>query len=574
MPQSIQQAERALALFEQTANKTSEKGSIVFKNGALVSRGRVGTTFSRNASRRAAVDALLTSITTKYGAHVADMVGGSLAEIRGKAKPLRAATVRDVLASAAQKSQEYKSNNVARLCMNFQHGAYGQAIDDAITSFAEQCGMNEAQRQEVRDVVQTEIRHRPRLFPGAEERQTCGDIVQKIKDGLLPCMIRMKQMLKPGASPAAPFLFYSPGPGERKDIAWLQAFAPSKNDNALCYLLQRIPEMREMQPDGLLTLHTVWNVCFGENPPEGLHLQSPKLPEALSQRLDNLVAHKLQEHHVEPSEGNKINIMIGMSTGLKLDAAVERAAHPGPITLEDMCRQPTALRFNPARDTEASVEENLAKDIKRLILPSPDSNAFTFTRQDGTVTTIHPMSTEGLGPEDKEQWAAGKPSSRSREIMEAAASLCAPDAHAQKLMVASCFHQSALMLSRCFSPLAGVMLSEHTGYDISARADAGGSVRVDFKTPEDSQALHEMTFVIHTDGSSHITQFNMGANPDYVPRAPAPAMKRDVDVSNAKTPDVDESTVISSSDDYSDVQEYYPEGAAVPGKTVKPESDL
>lgn len=564
MPQSIQQAERALALFEQTANKTSEKGSIVFKNGALVSRGRVGTTFSRNASRRAAVDALLTSITTKYGPQVADAVSYKLDVARRKAKPLRAATVRDVLASAARESQAAKDNNVIRLRQHFAVNGFAPAI----RAFAEKNHLSKPQRQELKAVVERELTARIRLFPDAEKPQTLEELNQKVENGL-PCMKIMLDMFKPGTSASVPLQIYAPYPDDRPDVAWLQGFVPPQNSEELGYVLQCLPEMRKAQPEGPLTLSTVWNACFKEAPPDGLELHSADLPKAWNQRFMKLFADKLEEHNVDPSdEVKKFDVKVGLAYGLKLDTAMACAAQPGRITLEDMCSLlnaslPRAMVLNLDKETAAHVEEAIANDIRRLILPSMVSNAFSFTRQDGTVTTIHPMSTEGLGPEDQKEWARGHPSSRSREIMEAAASLCAPEAHAQKLAVASCFHQGALALARAFSGLVGGGLSEHSGYNISVRAGEMGDVYADFKTPEGSKSLHEMTFVIHADGSSYITRFDMRPIPDYV----------EPDVNAAAI----DASIPSSTFDYS---EYYGNNtskvaeAAVPGKTVKPESEL
>lgn len=570
MPQTIQQATPTLAQFQKMADETSEKGSIVFKNGSLVSRGQTGTVFSRHATRRAAVDALLRSITETHGTEVADMLSGTLSPIGARGKPLRASMVRDAIAQA----------NTARVALNFRNGAY----DDAVYAFATKHGLGAEQVQELKEAIQREAALRPRLLPGADGQQHFEDISQKVEDGL-PCMKALVQMLKPGKSPALPFLFYTPGPDERSDIAWLQAFVPqaiaecaSAPEVDLCYILQRMPDMRRMQPHGPLSLTTVWKACFDEAPPPHLDVQSPDLPKAWGQRLKRLVADTLKEHNLE-LKGNYHNVFTGVISGLKLDVAVARLMRQAPITLQDMCRRPTALLFDAARDTLATVEAGVAIDMHRQVLPWPDFDpTFTFTTRDGTKTTLHPMSEQGLNPGDKEQWSLGKPSQRSREVMEAAARLCGPDRSDQALVVALCFTQSAIQLPKFFIPFTGVNLTEHTAYNISAEADAEGNVHVHFKTPENWHSHHEMTVLIRPDGSNEMTSFEVRRNADNVRPQPARVPHaEEPEVSDTEASEVDASSVIST--------DFYEESSTigtatgdannspVPGRTVKSEAE-
>ena len=94
------------------ASVSSDNTSILVKNGGLTTRGRLGSLFTLKSTNRYAGEVLYAAVRQKYGDTIADALAPQMRASREAGKPLRARTVRDVLANAAEMSTGISRINV------------------------------------------------------------------------------------------------------------------------------------------------------------------------------------------------------------------------------------------------------------------------------------------------------------------------------------------------------------------------------------------------------------------------------------------------------------------------------
>ena len=88
--------------------------SIVIKDGGFATRGKVGSFFTLKSTNRRAGEVLYRAVRQRYGDTVADALAPQMRASREKGKPLKVRTVRDILANAAEMSEEITRINTDR----------------------------------------------------------------------------------------------------------------------------------------------------------------------------------------------------------------------------------------------------------------------------------------------------------------------------------------------------------------------------------------------------------------------------------------------------------------------------
>ena len=511
MPPRINRPNLALRQFAAQADAAQGLNNrVIFRNGRLQTASGVSAFFAGSEARRATVEAFKRSIIREYGQTVGDALSPRLDTLCAQGKSLKASVIQDFLRDAAAAKEQLGQINRTSVHAFCNGDLPGHGVNEALDAFyAAHPRLTPALRDDMRELVLAQLQ----TF-GVLDDQNLNDpfkLFDDVSQGKLPCMIDM--MAACGELPESAFYPYRDlmerGVDRPRDVAWLANFAGSLF--TLSLMAEKLPEMRALQPEGLLTLETAWRVCFGEDVPQAVLDKWPgAVGEDFFNRTERLVADALERMgRLDP--GTEMSVKLAVSNGIRLERAIELCARPGRLTLEDLTGHPRLYSVK-AGTTPEEVERAIAADLNRwgtqgsLVGYEP---VIAFRRPTGDH--IHRIRhLRGLSEAECAAFRSGQPSPKSRALMDSVRALCGEGHPVQEAVVGFGLSQAGLNLIRNLSSLTGVPRDEHSPCDITVRPGVAGDVFLHYETPPNSPLDFRAEYVVHPDGSSELTALDMG----------------------------------------------------------------
>lgn len=374
--------------------------------------------------------------------------------------------------------------------------------DAAMDAFAGSLGLDADQREKLRPLVGMAVRH---AVENAEGELTAQTLFGSVSAGSLPGMTNFayacgKARLNDAV--ARDTMAWAT-PDTMADAAMVTAqFARGGGISLNALVMQRLPVMRELQPEGLLSHETLWQGCFREPMPEELKNAAPRqFNDAMFERMLNLFQ--------EAAPGNPMAKTDGMGTlmtGISLEKTLESLHGHVALTFADFVNLPTLTPLSRLGSL-AEVEASLARDINRRgthnSLPGY-SPTISFGAAGGGSETVHIRDTSAMSEEDRASFAGGKPSPMSHDLAARALRLCDGN-EVQARQIIQSMGQAGAFLVRLNSSITGVFETEHSPLDIDVRKEENGDITMRFYKPEQSPLDIDYTYTITPDGQGRLT---------------------------------------------------------------------
>lgn len=393
-----------------------------------------------------------------------------------------------------------------------------RGADAATDACALRSGLDAGQKEHLRTLVGMAVRHMAENTDSTEI--SAQELFEAVSNGALPGMDNFAYACgKANLNDAsARDTMAWATPETMTDMAMLTTQLAQGGGMAVNALAaQRLPAMREIQPEGLLRRETLWQGCFSEAMPEALK----KLP---LREFNSAMFDRLSRIFQEADPDNPAAAAIGMttlSTGISLEKTRESLRGPVALTLADFVNLPSLTPLSRLGTLE-EVEASLAIDLNRRGTHNslPDySPGISFGIAGSAPETVHIQDISTMTADDKAAFAEGKPSPMSRDLAARALRLCGGN-EAQARQVILNMGQAGAFLVRSNSPVTGIFETEHSPLDIDIRREENGNVTMRFYKPEQSPLDIDYTYTVTPNGQGTLTACRIQARQ---PAAPQPA---------------------------------------------------
>ena len=295
----------------------------------------------------------------------------------------------------------------------------------------------------------------------------------------------------------------------RVDIALFSESSMNGGGIALSVrVMEKLPEMRQMQPEGPLSRETLWQGCFGESLPAA---QAGK--DDFHFYRDMLI--KLENSFAALKPGDPIagfNGMMFHAYGLSTEKCSQAVMGPTNLTMGDFMAAPTLYALSRLPDM-AGIEDQLAKDLYRRGTHNGIqgfSPVISFGAPGQPVQSMNIQDIAGLTEAQQADFRDGKPSPVSASLIRHCRELCNGN-EVQARVLAIGLTQAGTIYTRTLSPATGEFQSEHAPHHMDARRNEDGSVTLRIYTPSNSPLDTDYTFTIQPDGQNKLTAFRMQA---------------------------------------------------------------
>ena len=282
------------------------------------------------------------------------------------------------------------------------------------------------------------------------------------------------------------------------------------NIGLMMTVMQRLPEMRNQQPQGPLSRETLWQGCFHEAMPQNLaDADQPGFNRAMSSKLQDMFMARTDD----PAKA--FNGMLLLGAGVSLETALASIDKPTPLTFRDIAIPPrlTALtRLGDMQRVESQIAIDLCRRGTQHSVPgySPTISFGGHGVPAEAVGTVHIQATGYMEPDDRKSFESGKPSSMSANLATRARQLCGSnDVQARQVILN--MGQAGAFLMRSVSLMTGVLQDEHSPLDIDIRREGNGNVTMRYHTPPQSRLDADFTYTITPDGQGVLTACRMQA---------------------------------------------------------------
>lgn len=414
----------------------------------------------------------------------------------------------EMVRTAGHTAMKKAWNNVLvdRFMNDSAHGA-----EAALDACAARMNLDAAQKQELRKLVGMAVRHEAETAAERGLEFHADQMFRRVADGNLPALQNFAYACGKGPAPdnVAQTMLTWATPETAADLSMLSVQIANHGGIAAGALTaQRLGEMRNLQPDGLLSRETLWQGCFHEAMPDNLKdVDFRGFNDAVFDRLGAMFQQTRPDSPTVSSEG-----MTTMAAGLSLEKTMESLIHPVSVTLADFVNRPALTPPSELKSLQM-VEESLAKDLNRRGSHSSLPGympTISFGTAGGEAEIVRIQDTSGMSEEEKAQFKGGHPSPISRSLVEHALRLCG-DNEIQARQLIQSMGQSGAFLVRTGSPVTGIAESEHSPLDIDIRREENGNVTMRYHKPEASPLDIDYTFTITPDGQSTLTACRMQA---------------------------------------------------------------
>ncbi len=597
-----------VADFQNALDHVADDQHLILKENGFEAKGKVGAFFAGKTARRNAAEALYHAVKAQYGQTVADTLAPQLRDSMVNGKPLSARTVQTVLADAQEFRQAiYDANAEAVHAFVNRNTAPGDTrnLDAALAPLFAELGLNGAEQAvlegQALQSIATTAAHSGKLL-SFEDFKNIGlsTVISAVQNAytdrlsaqhglnaeesaqmreLVQLSAAQARVAAPGQAPLTPgqiclaaergelpgqqALLFAMGKCDHEDAGVRDAMNLSSNANRVdmalfsesskngggialsVRVMEKLPEMRQMQPEGPLSHETLWKGCFGENLPAA---QAGK--DDFHFYRDMLI--KLEDSFSALKPGDPMagfNGMMFHAYGLSTEKCSQAVMGPTGLTMGDFIAEPTfySLSRLPAMDANAAanepqpamaahapedgfadlfaqldemapprretIEDQLAKDLHRRGTHNGIegfSPVISFGVPGQPVQSVDIRNMAGLTEEEQAAFRDGKPNPISASLIQHCRELCNGN-EVQARVLAMGMTQAGTIYTRTLSPACDILLDEHSPHHMDARRNEDGSVTLRIYTPADSQLDADYTFTIQPDGQNKLTAFHMQA---------------------------------------------------------------
>ena len=271
-------------------------------------------------------------------------------------------------------------------------------------------------------------------------------------------------------------------------------------------LLEVLPEMRRMQPEGPLSRETQWQACFGEA------LPADTAGKDTGHFYQDMII-KLENSFAALKPGDPIagfNGMMYLSNGLSTEKCMQSVMGPVALDMGDFITQPSLYALSRLPDMP-DIEKQIAGDIHRRGTHNGIqgfSPVISFGAPGQPVQSVHIRDTSGLTEAQKADFREGKPNPISARLVQHCRELCGGN-ELQARVLAMGLTQAGTMATRTLSPATGEFNSEHAPHHMDACRNEDGSVTLRIYTPDSSLLNADYTYTIQPNGENRLTDFHM-----------------------------------------------------------------
>lgn len=472
----------SLQEFARMASQVSDGRTIRSRSNGL-STTRLPTWASTN---RKAMEDFISALRTEFGSRVADAAALKLMrETDAGRKPLKAKMVTRTI-DKALRTMHHNLNVKDKFMSGIDRR---RSFDLEFALKASRAGLeDDALIEHVKQVMRTEMND----IVADAAKLTEQEVLERFDD--LPSWETVSRLKTTIAAKTLPG-------------SWVDKFDVLRflkgEDACAIYALHRLPQCRWLQPEGALSLTTVWKACVEETMPDGV------TEENFSQRL----AQRIEEHlRQRNGAAGKAEAILGVLSDMKLSSAFEIASSGRPVRKEDFLAGDLLLRDCQRNVRNQMVEEQAAQDLCRVASTdvkgrSVDSGALFHV--DGGEVRI-PFGEAAMAtledPVQRMLFAQGKPSAYTRNLRALCAQACGGrNPMTESLM--SLFSRTPLRIlgaeggkgatGRLLVPRMNEYMPQ--AYEVQPQRD--GSVRVAIRSLEDEQVgSGRLTITVRTDG--------------------------------------------------------------------------
>lgn len=442
---------------------TDDTAKIKLSDGGLKST-KLPTWASTNQK---AMTAFIETIKREIGAGAADMASVQLHAKLGKDKPLTVRAVRETIDDVVRMTQR-NLNIRDKFLSGIDSGhCFDKSFEEMIDAFGFRERMSDSAKASLKTALRDEyIKH---FTLGSEQ---CGNLKKldefpRDRSSLTFCVKNMAGISINAGELSADFV----------SLAKLLK-SPSTYGGLL---LQSIPQMRAIQPEGELTAETVWQAVFNEPLPHDIDLRE----SSFVAKFDEAVPQKLEE--TMPGKGAAFALLCSDFSKDKAHELLERRN----ITFADLPYPERSLKLS--HGSNYTGEQLMARDVCRR------SRETVTGRGKSAVSTPPSIHTAGqtfvLGKEaghvfgselDKKNYLLGKPSSYSGKLMGYFWGICEGNAK-QADMTAYLVSQAPMRKIRgtggmSFGSAMDMNVHEHSATEIFVEKAENGNVRVRIST--------------------------------------------------------------------------------------------
>lgn len=552
--------------------------NILIKSGTFKSAGKLGAFFAGKAASREAAEALFNAVQKEYGSTIANAIAPELRSSRVKGTPLSARTIRQVLDEAAtyregmtaanhaavqayatgNKTQGDTRNLDATLTPLFadlglapaEQANIREAVLQALTARAEDSdqllsfealkqisvsaiidtvqdvytdrlcaahGLDAAQTAQMRELVHLASAH-ARIVPPGQVPPSPGKLCLDAEQGKLPgqqaLLFAFGKVDHPDATVRDSMGFTTDA--NRVDMAvFCEVHLAGGAMGLNTLVMEKLPQIRQMQPEGPIGRDVLWQCCFNEPMPDSIAMVPPR-------QFDSAMVDRLMRTFSDLKPGDPMasyNGLMCLSYGMSMANSCEAVKRPTPLTMDSFIAMPQLYALSRLGDMAHS-EDIMARDLNRrgTHLPLPGfSPVISFGAPGQPVQTVAIQDTSALNDAERAAFHSGAPSPISASLVQHCRELCNGN-EIQARMVAMGLSQVGTLTTRSLSPLTVVdenggplVVSEHTPHHMDVRRQEDGSVTLRIYTPPNSPLDADYTFTIQPNGDSRMTSFSMKA---------------------------------------------------------------
>jgi hypothetical protein len=494
-------------LADQVAESKQDSQILKVSGGKLAE----GGVFTTQAAKREAIDSFVAALRREYGPHIADMIKNTvISGMHESGKPLTARLVKDIVRLAQEEKTRVNAHN-SKVVENFISGKDQEnSLDQAVEALCAKWGVSSPEdNAAVRDKMKSLLTgkadgngfHPAILSPDALKAMVLGARYDVGVSSSHSSAIKSGSML-----------------GTMQDklrLADLGLGLGGTSDVAFKRCLTELSRMRELQPEGDISLQTAYKALFKADPPQ--NCSDKELLKAIETRCDTEWQALLERGTV------KMGSLGACAAYMPWDKLASLVNHPNSITLTDAPNigyffqaQSTlqyaqyGLHVDPVRLSTLTVTQN----GKELLLPPRFS--FILDNGEGGVRTESievgkKTSFPFADGDDKNAYLTGKDSSLTRRLEGLCREICGPDAtEAQVTRVMNCLSQTPTNTLSQVGQLVGV--GDQANFSVSFERLPGGEIRALISSPEelrDSNGHMSMSLTIAKNGQIGVTELQV-----------------------------------------------------------------
>lgn len=436
------------------------------------------------STNQKAMTAFIEIIKREIGSGAADMASVQLHAKLGKDKPLTVRVVRETLDDVVRLTQ--KNLNIRdKFLSGIDSGhCFDKSFEEMIDAFGFRERMTDSAKASLKTALKDEyIKH---FTLGSEQ---CGNLQNlddfpKKRSSLTFCAQKMAA------------ININSGELDTDFVSLVKLLkSPSANGGLL---LQSIPRMRAVQPEGELTAETVWQALFNEPLPQDIDLQD----NSFAEKLDEAIPAKLEK--AMPGKGAAFALLCSDFSEEKAHELLERRN----IVFADLPYPERTLKMT--RSGNYTGEQLMARDVCRrsreTVTGGGNSASPTppVIQAAGQTFVLGKNSGHVFGSElDWQNYAQGKPSSYSAEIMAAFREVCGGENANPKQadMIAYLASQAPMRAIRgtggiSFGSVMDMNAHEHSATEISVVKAENGNVRVRISTYDSPGAVRYSGYAV------------------------------------------------------------------------------